>query len=103
MSRRPRVVAEPEQGSVAALTHDGAGIVRGGKAAFVGGALPGELIRFRRIRRIGHGSRGKRVDQHVHRPSCPAAPLIRHAIGFAVGMNDFIVAGEVATRVGQSA
>jgi 23S rRNA (uracil1939-C5)-methyltransferase len=51
MSRRPKVVAEPEQGSVAALTHDGEGIVRAGKTAFVGGALPGEVIRFRRVRR----------------------------------------------------
>jgi 23S rRNA (uracil1939-C5)-methyltransferase len=51
MSRRAKVVAEPEQGTVAALTHDGEGIVKDGKAAFVGGALPGELIRFRRVRR----------------------------------------------------
>ena len=51
MSRRPRTVAEPEQGRVAALTHDGEGILREGKTAFVGGALPGELIRFRRVRR----------------------------------------------------
>ncbi len=51
MSRRAKVAAEPEQGNVAALTHEGEGIVREGKAAFVGGALPGELIRFRRVRR----------------------------------------------------
>jgi 23S rRNA (uracil1939-C5)-methyltransferase len=51
MSRRAKVVAEPEQGTVAALTHEGEGIVKEGKAAFVGGALPGEVIRFRRVRR----------------------------------------------------
>ncbi len=51
MSRRPRVAAPPEQGTVAALTAEGAGIVKDGKAAFVGGALPGEVIRFRRVRR----------------------------------------------------
>ncbi len=51
MSRRAKVAAEPEQGRVAALTHDGEGIVRDGKTAFVGGALPDELIRFRRVRR----------------------------------------------------
>jgi len=51
MSRRAKVAAEPEQGTVAALTHEGEGIVKGGKAAFVGGALPGELVRFRRVRR----------------------------------------------------
>jgi 23S rRNA (uracil1939-C5)-methyltransferase len=51
MSRRAKVAAPPEQGTVAALTHEGEGIVKEGKAAFVGGALPGELIRFRRVRR----------------------------------------------------
>ena len=51
MSRRPRVASAPEQGTVAGLTHEGEGIVKEGKAAFVGGALPGELIRFRRVRR----------------------------------------------------
>ncbi len=51
MSRRAKVAAEPEQGKVTALTHAGEGIVRDGKAAFVGGALPGEVIRFRRLRR----------------------------------------------------
>jgi 23S rRNA (uracil1939-C5)-methyltransferase len=40
----------PEQGSVATLTHDGEGIVRAGKTAFVAGALPGEVIRFQRLR-----------------------------------------------------
>jgi 23S rRNA (uracil1939-C5)-methyltransferase len=51
MSRRAKLVAEPEQGTVAALTAEGEGIVKDGKAAFVGGALPGEVIRFRRLRR----------------------------------------------------
>jgi len=36
---------------VAGLTHAGEGVVHGGKTAFIGGALPGERIRFRRTRR----------------------------------------------------
>jgi tRNA/tmRNA/rRNA uracil-C5-methylase (TrmA/RlmC/RlmD family) len=32
-----------ETGVVAALTHEGAGVVHAGKAAFVAGALPGEM------------------------------------------------------------
>lgn len=47
--------AEPtddsETGAVVALTHEGDGIVRDGKAAFIAGALPGELVRFRRSSR----------------------------------------------------
>lgn len=43
--------AAEEIGVVAALTHEGEGIVRGGKTAFVAGALPGERIRYRRAKR----------------------------------------------------
>jgi len=41
---------EDEVDSVAALTHEGEGVVRAGKTVFVAGALPGERIRFRRTR-----------------------------------------------------
>jgi 23S rRNA (uracil1939-C5)-methyltransferase len=47
--RSRRIVSEVEEiATVAALTHDGEGVVREGKTAFVAGALPGERIRFRR-------------------------------------------------------
>lgn len=36
---------------MAGLTHEGEGVVHGGKTVFVAGALPGEHIRFRRTRR----------------------------------------------------
>jgi len=50
--RSRRIASDVEEvATVAALTHDGQGIVREGKAAFVAGALPGESIRFRRTRR----------------------------------------------------
>ncbi len=43
---------EPESGRVAAVTHDGHGIVAGdGKKVFVAGALAGEAVRFRRRKR----------------------------------------------------
>lgn len=44
-------LAVEEVGTVAALTHEGEGVVRSGKAVFVAGALPGETIRFRRTGR----------------------------------------------------
>jgi 23S rRNA (uracil1939-C5)-methyltransferase len=40
-----------ETATVAGLTHEGEGVVRGGKTVFVAGALPGERIRFRRRQR----------------------------------------------------
>jgi 23S rRNA (uracil1939-C5)-methyltransferase len=51
-ARARRIVSEvAEVATVAGLTHDGEGIIKSGKAAFVPGALPGESIRFRRTRR----------------------------------------------------
>jgi 23S rRNA (uracil1939-C5)-methyltransferase len=52
-ARAPRVPreGEDENGEVAALTHEGEGIVRAGKTVFVVGALPGERIKFRRTKR----------------------------------------------------
>jgi 23S rRNA (uracil1939-C5)-methyltransferase len=41
---------EIETGRVAALTNEAEGVIRGGKTAFVAGALPGETVTFRRTR-----------------------------------------------------
>jgi 23S rRNA (uracil1939-C5)-methyltransferase len=49
--RRARAAAAPEEAQVDGLTHEGEGVVHGGKTAFVAGALPGERIRFHRTRR----------------------------------------------------
>lgn len=52
MSFRSKAAAAlPERGVVSALNHDGEGVVRGGKTAFVAGALPGEEVTFRRVKR----------------------------------------------------
>jgi 23S rRNA (uracil1939-C5)-methyltransferase len=50
LSGRKLVTEAVEVATVAALTHAGEGIIRGGKTVFVPGALPGESIRFRRTR-----------------------------------------------------
>jgi 23S rRNA (uracil1939-C5)-methyltransferase len=60
--------AAPEQtGTVCGLTHEGEGVVHGGKTAFVAGALPGERIRFRRTRR--HRQHDEGVLLEVLEPS----------------------------------
>jgi 23S rRNA (uracil1939-C5)-methyltransferase len=51
-----------ECASVTGLTHEGEGVVRGGKTAFVAGALPGERIRFRRTRRHRQHDEGELLE-----------------------------------------
>ena len=66
--RRSRIEAAPiEEGVVAALNHDGEGVVRGTKTAFVPGVLPGETIRFQRQRR--HRQHDEAVLVEVVTPS----------------------------------
>jgi 23S rRNA (uracil1939-C5)-methyltransferase len=68
---------EIEVASVAALTHAGEGVVRAGKTAFIAGALPGEIIRFRRTRRHRQHDEGELLE--VLQPSSVrVAPHCKH-------------------------
>jgi 23S rRNA (uracil1939-C5)-methyltransferase len=52
VSRHAALAAQAgETGVVVGFSHEGAGVVREGKTAHVAGALPGETVRFRRVRR----------------------------------------------------
>ena len=51
-----------EVATVVALTHEGEGIVRDGKAVFIPGALPGEQVRFERVRRRRQHDEGRLVE-----------------------------------------
>jgi 23S rRNA (uracil1939-C5)-methyltransferase len=51
-----------ETARVAGLTHEGEGVVHEGKTAFVAGALPGEQIRFRRIRKHRQHDDGQLIE-----------------------------------------
>lgn len=52
MSRAARHAPSPsETATVDSLNHDGAGVIHGGKTAFVPGVLPGETVRFQRRKR----------------------------------------------------
>jgi 23S rRNA (uracil1939-C5)-methyltransferase len=80
MSRRPRIAAPPEQGTVAALTHEGEGIIREGKTAFVGGALPGEVIRFRRLRRHRGHDEGQLLEVITASPDRVTPPCAHFGV-----------------------
>ena len=62
MSRGPRPPGTPEEAVVAALNHDGEGVVREAKTVFVPGALPGERIRFRRVRQHRQHDEGELLE-----------------------------------------
>jgi 23S rRNA (uracil1939-C5)-methyltransferase len=64
---RSQVVTAPEEGEVAALTHEGEGVVRSSKTAFVVGALPGEVVRFQR--HVAHRSHDEAALLEVITPS----------------------------------
>lgn len=69
MSRGAKPPGSPEEGCVAALNHDGEGVLRGTRTAFVPGALPGERIVFQRVRRHRQHDEGALVDVLERSPS----------------------------------
>ncbi|HEX4619023.1 MAG TPA: 23S rRNA (uracil(1939)-C(5))-methyltransferase RlmD, partial [Steroidobacteraceae bacterium] len=62
---------------VAGLTHEGEGVVRGGKTVFVCGALPGERIRLRRTRRHRQHDEGELLEVLAPAPE-RVAPRCAH-------------------------
>ena len=62
---------------VAGLTHEGEGVVRGGKTVFVPGALPGERIRLRRTRRHRQHDEGELLEVLAAAPE-RVAPRCAH-------------------------
>ena len=62
MSGKKVLNAAVETATVAGLTHEGEGIIRGGKAIFVAGALPGETITYRRTRSHRQHDEGELVE-----------------------------------------
>jgi 23S rRNA (uracil1939-C5)-methyltransferase len=57
-----RSEAAVEVGTVTAMTHEGEGVIREGKAVFVLGALPGERIRFQRTKRHRQHDEGRLIE-----------------------------------------
>lgn len=62
MKGRALPAQSEEVATVAGLTHEGEGVVHAGKAVFVAGALPGESIRFRRVRRHRQHDEGQLLE-----------------------------------------
>ena len=77
MSTAARGGPEEEIALVGGLTHEGEGVVRGGKTVFVPGALPGERIRLRRTRRHRQHDDGELLEVLTPSPE-RVAPRCAH-------------------------
>jgi 23S rRNA (uracil1939-C5)-methyltransferase len=66
-----------ELAEVSGLTHEGEGVVRGGKTVFIAGALPGESIRLRRTRRHRQHDDGELLEVLTPSPD-RVAPRCAH-------------------------
>lgn len=70
-------MTDTELGAVDALTHEGEGVVHGGKTVFVAGALPGEVVRFRRRRRRSRHDEAELIEV-VQASAARVAPRCAH-------------------------
>ena len=98
MSRGAKPPGPPEEGCVAALNHDGEGVLRGTKTAFVPGALPGERIVFQRVRRHRQHDEGVLVDVLERSPSRVDPKCAHFGICGGCAMQHLDPAGQLAAK-----
>ena len=98
MSRGAKPPGPPEEGVVAALNHDGEGVLRGTKTAFVPGALPGERIVFQRVRRHRQHDEGSLVEVLERSPSRVDPKCAHFGICGGCAMQHLDPAGQLAAK-----
>ncbi len=98
MSRGAKPPGPPEEGVVAALNHDGEGVLRGTKTAFVPGALPGERIVFQRVRRHRQHDEGSLVEVLERSPSRVEPKCAHFGICGGCAMQHLDPAGQLAAK-----
>jgi 23S rRNA (uracil1939-C5)-methyltransferase len=98
VSRGAKPPGPPEEGVVAALNHDGEGVLRGTKTAFVPGALPGERIVFQRVRRHRQHDEGSLVEVLERSPSRVEPKCAHFGICGGCAMQHLDPAGQLAAK-----
>lgn len=88
----------PEEGVVAALNHDGEGVLRGEKTAFVPGTLPDERIRFRRVRRHRQHDEGELLEVLVPAPTRVAPPCAHFGVCGGCAMQHLEPGAQIAAK-----
>ena len=90
--------AAEETALVAGLTHEGEGVVRGGKTVFVPGALPGERIRLRRTRRHRQHDDGELLEVLAASPARVAPRCVHFGVCGGCVLQHFAPAAQLAAK-----
>lgn len=98
MTRGSMPPGPPEEGVVTALNHDGEGVLRGEKTAFVPGALPGEQIRFRRVRRHRQHDEAELIEVVTASPSRVAPPCAHFGVCGGCAMQHIDPAAQIVAK-----
>lgn len=83
---------------VGGLTHEGEGVVRGGKTVFVPGALPGERIRLRRKRRHRQHDDGELLEVLAPSPERVAPRCAHFGVCGGCVLQHFAPAAQLAAK-----
>jgi 23S rRNA (uracil1939-C5)-methyltransferase len=83
---------------VGGLTHEGEGVVRGGKTVFVPGALPGERIRLRRTRRHRQHDDGELLEVLTPSPERVAPRCAHFGVCGGCVLQHFAPAAQLAAK-----
>jgi len=83
---------------VGGLTHEGEGVVRGGKTVFVPGALPGERIRLRRTRRRRQHDEGELLEVLTPSPERVAPRCAHFGVCGGCVLQHFAPAAQLAAK-----
>jgi 23S rRNA (uracil1939-C5)-methyltransferase len=83
---------------VGGLTHEGDGVVRGGKTVFVPGALPGERVRLRRTRRHRQHDEGELLEVLGASPDRVAPRCVHFGVCGGCVLQHFAPAAQLAAK-----
>jgi 23S rRNA (uracil1939-C5)-methyltransferase len=83
---------------VGGLTHEGEGVVHGGKTVFVPGALPGERIRLRRTRRHRQHDDGELLEVLTPSPQRVVPRCVHFGVCGGCALQHFAPAAQLAAK-----
>ena len=83
---------------VGGLTHEGEGVVRGGKTVFVPGALPGERIRLRRTRRHRQHDLGELLEVLTPSPERVAPRCVHFGVCGGCALQHLAPAAQLSAK-----